>query len=105
MTKRMTTLCLADSFKLMKLLETEYTEKKLSDIDFAKYAADKLKLPINTDHIFNRRTQLEIPATRTVATAENRKKNDCEALFDLVRSLEERVVNLEKLLVSKAVGK
>lgn len=104
MTKRMTTLCLADSFKLMKLLEVEYTEKKLSDIDFAKYAAEKLKLPINADHVFNRRTQLEIPATRTAAIAES-KKNDCEALFDLVRTLEERVVTLEKLLVSKAVGK
>jgi hypothetical protein len=101
MTKRMTTLCLADSFKLMKLLEAEYVHKKLSDIDFAEYAATTLKLPINADHIYNRRVQLEIPATRTAATAENKKKNDKDALFEMIRMLEERVVTLEKLVVGK----
>lgn len=105
MTKRMTTLCLADSFKLMKLLEAEYVHKKLSDIDFAEYAATTLKLPINADHIYNRRVQLEIPATRTAATAENKKKNDRDALFEMIRMLEERVVILEKLVVGKLAGK
>ena len=105
MTKRMTTLCLADSFKLMKLLETEYVHKKLSDIDFAEYAAATLKLPINADHIYNRRVQLEIPATRTAATAENKKKNDKDALFEMLCALEARVVSLEKLLVNRIVVK
>ena len=105
MTKRMTTLCLADSFKLMKLLEAEYVHKKLSDIDFAEYAATTLKLPINADHIYNRRVQLEIPATRTAATAENKKKNDKDVLFDMLCALEERVTTLEKLVVGKLAGK
>jgi hypothetical protein len=101
----MTTLCLADSFKLMKLLEAEYVHKKLSDIDFAEYAATTLKLPINADHIYNRRVQLEIPATRTAATAENKKKNDKDVLFDMLCALEERVTTLEKLVVGKLAGK
>jgi len=101
-------LKLGDSFKLMKLLEAEYVEKKLTDIQFAEYATQQLGFGVNSDHVFNRRTQLGIPATRTVATAENRaskKKSDKEALFDMICALETRVVNLEKLIVVKMAGK
>lgn len=108
MTRMQVNLKLGDSFKLMKLLEAEYTEKKLTDIQFAEYATHQLGFSVNSDHVFNRRTQLGIAATRTVATAENKvnkKKSDKDALFEMLCALEARVVTLEKLLVSKASGK
>ena len=106
MTRTQVNLKLGDSFKLMKLIEAEYVEKKLTDIQFAEYATHQLGFGVNSDHVFNRRTQLGIAATRTVAAAENKvnkKNSDKDALFDMICALEARVVALEKLLVSDVV--
>ena len=108
MTRTQVNLKLGDSFKLMKLLEAEYVEKKLTDIQFAEYATQQLGFGVNSDHVYNRRTQLGIAATRTVTATENKtnkKKSDKDALFDMICALETRVVNLEKLLVVKMAGK
>jgi hypothetical protein len=101
-------LKLGDSFKLMKLLEAEYAEKKLTDIQFAEYATHHLGFGVNSDHVFNRRTQLGIAATRTVATAENKinkKNSDKDVLFEMLCALEQRIVTLEKLVVNRIAVK
>lgn len=89
-------------YKLMQLTETKYAEMKVTDEEFAKFATNELGFFVNRDHVYKRRTELGIQASRVMNFS---KKNDCEALFDLVRALEERVISLEKLLVSKAAGK
>jgi hypothetical protein len=89
-------MSLANSFKLMKLIEAEYTTQALTDTDFAKYATKQLGFDVNADHIFNRRSQMNIKATRTVAIAAGRTDNT--ALFELGRALEQRVAMLEKAI-------
>lgn len=94
-------LTLADSFKLMTLLTAEYTESKMTDSDFAVYAADKLGAKVNKAHVYNRRNSLGIPSNRVVATAEKRAAgsgkviNRIEMLEQQVHDLLERVKHLE----------
>ena len=98
MARKTVNLSLADSYKLMKLLEVEYTAKGMTDAQFAVYASEQLKFLVNADHVYNRRAQMGIPATRTATT--ETKKADKNALYEKVCVLELRIAALEK-----AVGK
>jgi uncharacterized protein YdeI (BOF family) len=96
MARKTNTLSLAASFKLMKLIEAEYTTKGVADTDFAAFASKQLGFTVNADHVYNRRTQLGIAATRTTNTAA--KKMDTTAMLTLIGELERRVAALEKAL-------
>lgn len=91
-------------YKLMRLVELHYAEKKVTDEEFAKWATQELGFYLNRDHVYKRRSELEIPATRVVVAAAKTtvKTADMTALMELVRGLEDRIVTLEKLLVNKA---
>ena len=87
-------------YKLMRLLEAHYTEKGVTDEEFAKWVTQELGFTVNRDHVYKRRTELEIPATRVViASKATVKAADMAAMMELVRGLEERVVSLEKIAV------
>lgn len=84
-------LTLTTSYKLMKLIEEQYTQKNTNDAQFAVYASSILGETINTDHVRNRREDLGIPNNRQKNT--HNRSND--ALFELIKELEKRVAKLE----------
>lgn len=86
-------LSLADSFKLMNLLSTEYVLSGKDDSDFAIYASEKLSIKVNKDHIRNRRASLEIPNNRRVAAAEKRVKRGGK-IIDRIKALETALLEL-----------
>jgi hypothetical protein len=83
-------------YKLMRLVEMKYVEMKVTDEEFAKFATKELGFPLNRDHICKRRSELDIPATRSINSAT--KKVDNATMFELVRTLEQRVAMLEKAI-------
>lgn len=96
MARKQATLGLNDSFRLMKLLEAEYTARGETDAQFAVYASGVLGVEVNIHHVFNRRSQMGITSNKTIAAPKNKKDKD--AMFELVRALEQRVVFLEKAI-------
>lgn len=82
-------------YGLMKLLEAEYATRGEDDIRFALYATEKLGHQVNTRHVLNARTELEIPNTRTLAAAKKPKRERGTILARLA-DLEARVAKLEK---------
>jgi hydroxyacyl-ACP dehydratase HTD2-like protein with hotdog domain len=89
-------------YKLMQLVEKHYTEKKITDEEFAKWATGELGFFLNRDHVYKRRTELGIQASRVMNFT---KKNDCEALLEMVSALEQRIITLEKLTVNRIAVK
>jgi len=70
-------------YKLMKLVEAEYSTRRQTDVDFATYAKETLGFELNSNNVFGARRALNIEATRNVSTN---------------TALESRVVLLEKRL-------
>jgi|SRR5579864_1357575 len=64
--RTMTTLKMADNFKLISMLMEEYTKSMLSDTDFAALASERLGLKLNASHISNRRVEFGIIANSKV---------------------------------------
>lgn len=84
----------AESFKLYGLIQTEYTEKRLDDTEFAAYAAEKLGIPkITNRHVGTARRDLDIKSTRDI-------ERDASKLTIAGRlaSLEEQVRDLTEKL-------
>lgn len=88
------TLKMSDNVKLCNLITREYRVSKLSDTEFAKFASEKLKLPINTRHVYNRRHSLKVQTSyfkeKKSKTTENKS----------TLSLKQRVERLEKICSS-----
>jgi hypothetical protein len=89
-------------YKLMRCIEMHYAEMKVTDEEFAKFATQELGFTLNRDHVYKRRNELDIPATRSLSF---NKKTDSEALFEMISSLEQRIVTLEKLVVNRIAVK
>jgi len=69
--RTMTTLKMADNFKLIKYITEEYTTSMLSDGEFAKRATEALSIPgLNAAHISNRRVEFGILANSKVPPAQ-----------------------------------
>jgi len=90
-------------YKLMRLLEAHYTEKGVTDEEFAKWVTQELGFTVNRDHVYKRRSELGIPATRVVVAASKItvKAADMAALKEWIGMLESRIITLEKLTVSR----
>lgn len=75
-------------YKLMRLVENEYTTRKQTDPDFATYAKEVLGFEVNANNVFGARRALNIEATRNVSTN--------TALETRVTLLEKRLAELEE---------
>jgi hypothetical protein len=94
--------------KLCRLIKDEYTNKGVTDSEFAKYAESTLKFSVTQAQVMKRRDELEIPSTWRVNAARRReealKKSASIAdgikrsVIDRIKSLEERVGELETKL-------
>lgn len=74
-TRQINKLKHADQFKLMKLVEAEFIERRQTDDEFAAYAAEKLGFKINGNNVFSARHALGIESSRikmTTSTIESR---------------------------------
>lgn len=61
-----------ETFRLFQLVEAEFSNRNVSDIDFAAYAAESLKNPkINKRHILSARKSLNIPSSKQVNALAN----------------------------------
>lgn len=88
------TLNKMETFKLMGLIEKDYSDRKETDGEFAKYACAALHLEgINSKHIERARNSLGITAT-FFAKASAQKSLPLAAL----QNLEARICVLEKTL-------
>jgi Trk K+ transport system NAD-binding subunit len=81
-------------FLLNTLVSSEYAGKKMTDVDFADYASQKLAFRVTKAHVAAARGVFDIPSGRAVAIAT--KKHTVESLFELIKELEARVAVLEK---------
>ena len=68
--RTMSTLKMADNFKLIQFIMEEYTKSRLSDGEFAKKASEHIGQPLNASHISNRRVEFGIIANSKVAPQE-----------------------------------
>lgn len=85
-----TVLPRAQDFALMTLVRAEYTSSGLSDSAFARYAAEKLGLPmLKNSHVKGAREAFSIPL--------NIPPIACGPLPDRLAALEQRVFALEHL--------
>jgi len=57
---KLVTLTMPQSFALIQLILAEYSQSGMNDIQFAEYAAIKLQLPINDNHVATRRREFDI---------------------------------------------
>jgi len=64
--RTMTTLKMADNFKLIQFIIDEYTKSGLSDGDFAERASEHIGIKVNASHISNRRAEFDIIANSKV---------------------------------------
>lgn len=67
--QRMNKPNMLESAKILTLIEKEFVEKGLPNIEFAKYASEVLGFPVAESSIQKRRVLLNIPTTRTAARA------------------------------------
>jgi hypothetical protein len=84
-------LDITQSYQLMVLVKDEFVSSNLNDGEFAEYATDKLKFPVNNDHVKTRRNALGIEPKLP------KKILDRNAVFELIQELEERVARLERI--------
>ena len=80
-------LPIKDQFRLMKFIEAEYTNSKMTDGMFAAKAGEALGFVLNANHISRWRNQLEIPAFKVIPV----KAVASAALAERVRLLETQV--------------
>lgn len=59
----------AEQFRLMKLVEAEFTERRQTDDEFAAYATDALGIKVNGNNVFGAREALGIESSRVKMSA------------------------------------
>jgi hypothetical protein len=95
--------------KLCRLIEDEYTNKGVTDSEFAKYAESTLKFSVTQAQVMKRRDELGISSTWHVNAAKRREEEAPKksasiadgikrSAIDRIKSLEERVGELETKL-------
>jgi hypothetical protein len=62
MIKDAVSLTMAKNLDLINLIKSEYEDTCMNDIQFAKYASDKLGVDVNSNHIAKRRYEFNIPS-------------------------------------------
>jgi ABC-type Fe3+/spermidine/putrescine transport system ATPase subunit len=77
-------LTMAQKVSLANLVKDEYTSSEKNDVEFAEYAADKLKFEVNSAQIARTRKAFELEANKT-----EREK---------VSTLRARIAELEKFI-------
>lgn len=80
-----------ESFKLMKLVEAEYSTYAVSDREFAEYASKTLGFPISPSSVLSCRNEFDIPPTRELKIPLETRVKDLES--DLA-TLSMQVANL-----------
>jgi hypothetical protein len=87
----------ADQFKLMKLVEAEFTERRQTDDEFAVYATEKLGFQVKGSNVFGAREALGIESSRAKMSA-----SSMESRLVMVESetilLRQRLAYLEELV-------
>jgi hypothetical protein len=76
-----------NGFKLMNLIQTDYTSAKLPDKKFAELAASRLGFPVTEGNVCHARISLEIPAFQ-------QKSSGTSALADRVSKIEKALAAL-----------
>lgn len=89
-------LSMLESMRLMNLIETEFLAKGMTDVEFARYAAEKLGFPVQSTSVLKRRNELGIPSTRIVP---GDTEKELRGLAKLVMDLSQRVAALEGRLL------
>ena len=87
----MTTLKMADNFKLIKYITEEYTSSGLSDGEFAKKASEHIGQSVNAAHISNRRVEFGIIANSKVAPPP-----EMSALAAMVMAQAQQIADLQE---------
>jgi hypothetical protein len=62
-------LTLVDQLKLAEFVKEHYTEKKVSDVEFAVLASEHFGSQINDNHVSATRNALGIPSTKVAIQA------------------------------------
>ena len=89
-------LQLQQSFALCKELTEHYTNLKMTDPEFAKWAEEKLGFPVTEGNVQGHRSQLGIPSTQSrVRTAE---QTAAEEVLAALARIEEKMDRLMKSL-------
>ena len=86
--KTVTKLTQLQTFKLMKIIDSDYIIKKMTDSEFAKYASEQTGEAFNSAHVTYRREALGIEGFSNVVIK-------AEALPARVLDLEETVRKLQ----------
>jgi len=86
-TKRLNKLTADKQYKLMKLVEAEYSTRRETDEAFGVHATEALGFHVNGNNVFGARRALGIDATRNISTN--------TALESRVMLLEKRLAALE----------
>ena len=63
MTRKLNRLDQKKQFALNLLVQAEYAERKVTDVEFGKYATEKLGFEINRNNIAAAREVFDIPST------------------------------------------
>lgn len=89
--KARSSLTMAESFRLMTLVQAEYTARGTSDVEFAEHATKALGFSVNHNNVASARNAFSIPSTKYSKPP----SPTVESLFQLLLELEKRVRALE----------
>lgn len=96
------------SFQLAQVIQAEYANKRLNDLEFAAWATTHLGFEVKYTNIRSLRAAFEIPSTVDVLAAERKAARQAVGarlepsisgtLYARVKALEEHVARLEEKL-------